>query len=93
MNHKCFQCLQVGHTFRNCSDIHCACACVSQLASFPKNNEVDSVSVLGPHFLQIRDDEVAKLPYPYKQISRFMKVREHEWLPTEVDKRRKARSY
>ena len=93
MSHKCFQCLQPGHTFRNCSEVTCACACVSQLASFPKNEDLDKVSDLGPHFLQIRNEDIASLPYPYKQINRFMKIRESEQLTNKIDKRRKVTLY
>ncbi len=93
MSHKCFQCLQASHTFRNCSEVACVCACVSQLASFPKNEDLEKVSDLGPHFLQVTNEEIPLLPYPYKQINRFMKIREGEWLPTKIDHRRKVTLY
>jgi hypothetical protein len=93
MNHKCFQCLKVGHTFRNCSEVACVCACVSQLASFPKNEHLDKVSELGPRFLQIRDEDIPSLLYPYKQINRFLKIRENEFLSDKVDRRRKVLNY
>jgi hypothetical protein len=93
MSHKCFQCLQPGHTFRNCSEVTCVCDCVSQLASFPKNESVDKVSDKGPRFLQVRNEEIPFLIYPYKQINRFMKIRESEWLPSKIDKRRKVTKY
>lgn len=93
MSHKCFQCLQPGHTFRNCSEVTCVCACVSQLSSFPKNESLDHVSDAGPHFLNVRNEEIPFLIYPYKQINRFMKVREDEWLPTKIDRRKKKLLY
>lgn len=93
MSHKCFQCQRKGHTFRNCSEVTCVCDCVSQLSSFPKNESLDHVSEKGPHFLKISNEEIAALPYPYKQINRFMKVRESEWLPSTVDRRKKKRLY
>jgi len=93
MSHKCFQCQRSGHTFRNCSEITCVCDCVSQLASFPKNESFDRVSDEGPHFLKITNEEIAALPYPYKQINRFMKIREHEWLPNKIDRRKKKSLY
>lgn len=93
MNHKCFQCLLPGHSFRNCSEVTCVCDCVSQLSSFPKNTSLNSVSYDGPHFLKIRNEEIAALPYPYKQINRFMKVREGEWLSNKIDHRKKKKLY
>ncbi len=93
MSHKCFQCQRPGHTFRNCSEVTCVCDCVSQLASFPKNESLNDVSAAGPHFLKISNEEIAALPYPYKQINRFMKVREGEWLPRKVDRRKKKSLY
>jgi hypothetical protein len=50
---------------------------------------LDKVSDCGPHFLQIKNEEVAGLPYPYKQISRFMKIRVHEQIIGKVDRRTK----
>ncbi|MGH7974957.1 MAG: hypothetical protein ACREBR_05485 [bacterium] len=78
MSYKCFQCQRQDHTFKNCSEATCMCACVKELVSFPRNESLDKVSPLGPHFLQINNEDVAKLPYPYKQINRFMKIRTRE---------------
>jgi hypothetical protein len=65
------------------------CACVKELASFPKNENLDKVSELGPHFLQINADEIAGLPYPYKQISKFMRIRVREQIIGRVDRHTK----
>ena len=89
MNYKCFQCLRKDHTFKNCSEATCMCACVKELASFPKNENLDKVSELGPHFLQINADEIAGLPYPYKQISKFMRIRVREQIIGRVDRHTK----
>ncbi len=65
------------------------CACVKELASFPKNEHLDKVSDYGPHFLHIKNEDVAGLLYPYKQISRFMKIRVKEQVVGKVDRRTK----
>jgi hypothetical protein len=89
-NYKCFQCQQEGHTFKNCSEATCSCQCVRELALFPKNEQLDEISEHAPHFLHIKADEVANLPYPYKQISRFMKIRTKEQIiGKKVDRRLK----
>jgi len=62
------------------------CACVQELRSFPKNEHPDKVSL---HFLNIKNEEVAGLPYPYKQISRFMKIRVKEQIIGRVARRTK----
>jgi hypothetical protein len=69
------------------------CACVSQLALFPRNEHEDRVSELGPHFLQINDEDIPSLLYPYKQINKFLKIREEEQLTDKVDHRRKISLY
>jgi hypothetical protein len=89
MKYKCFHCLQKGHTFTNCSEASCMCNCVNELSSFPKNKNLDSLTECSPHFLQIKNDEVSGLIYPYKQISRFMKIRTHEQIIGKVDRRTK----
>lgn len=84
---KCFQCLRKNHTFQNCSEATCSCACVGELFSLPKNESIDGISQFAPHFLHIKNEEVPGLLYPYKQISRFMKIRVKEQVIGKVDHR------
>lgn len=91
--YKCFQCLKVNHTFKNCTEAKCTCACVRELQALPKNEDPDQVSDLAPHFLHIKNEEIAGLLYPYKQISRFMKIRTKEQIVGKVDHRLKEELY
>ena len=85
--HKCFQCTLPGHTFKNCSEARCSCACVNELFLLPRNEQLDRISELAPHFLHIKNEEIPSLLYPYKQISRFMKIRKKEQVMGKVDRR------
>ena len=87
--YKCFQCLRKNHTFKNCSEAACSCACVKELFTLPKNEHLDNVSDSAPHFLHIKNEEIAGLLYPYKQISKFMKIRTKEQIVGKVDHRLK----
>jgi hypothetical protein len=91
MNYKCFHCLREGHTFENCSDVKCACNCVDQLSSFPKNDNLDSLSSRSPHFLHIKNREVSALIYPYKQMNKFMRIRVREQILGKKTDKRKTR--
>lgn len=88
-NYKCFHCLRKEHTFRNCSEASCTCSCVNELKSYPKNTNMDTMLDNTPHFLHIKAEEIAGLLYPYKQISRFMKIRTKEQVVGKVDHRLK----
>lgn len=92
-NYKCFHCQRPGHTFKNCSEAKCACMCVNELRSFPRNEQLDHISPLAPRFLHIKAEEIAGLLYPYKQINRFMKVRAKEQVIGKIDHRLKEGIY
>jgi hypothetical protein len=92
-NYKCFHCQLPNHTFKNCSEATCACPCVQELHSFPKNQQADEISSFAPHFLHIKAEEIPGLLYPYKQISRFMKVRVKEQIVGKIDRRLKEEIY
>lgn len=85
--YKCFHCLRKNHTFKNCSEATCSCACVNELFSLPKNELIDGISKSAPHFLHIKNEEIPGLLYPYKQISRFMKIRTKEQVVGKIDRR------
>ena len=88
-SYKCFHCLRKGHTFKNCSEATCSCSCVQELWAFPQNTNADLMPEYAPHFLHIKAEEIAGLLYPYKQISRFMKIRTKEQVMGKVDHRLK----
>lgn len=92
--YKCFQCLKKDHAFRDCSKPTCSCMCVNELFALPRNEQLDAISDAVPGFLRIRCDEIPNLLYPYKQMKRFMRIRESEQvIGKPADKRLKEASH
>jgi len=66
---------------------------VQEIYSFPKNELVEDVPDDSPKFLKINNVEIKKLPDLAKEVSRFVKIKKHEWLPVKKDRRFKSKRH
>jgi hypothetical protein len=91
---KCFICrTRVTHRFNECVSATCACICVQEIYTTPKNELIEEVPDDSPKFLKINNVEIKKLPDLAKEVSRFVKIDRHEWTKHKKDRRFKSKRY
>lgn len=90
MNLKCPSCIdaKIGHSFSSCLASWCRCNCVDQIYAL-KNNNLEEAAIEHPHYLEIDDQDIKRLPDAGHSVRNFSRVKKLEWTTTKVDKRRK----